>query len=76
MDFGKLEDYWVYYEGEWREDVKHGKGRVGLTSGAVFEGEWKEDVVEGWGRVVGVKGEVREGWWRGNKFVGDGKERE
>lgn len=46
------------YDGEWKEDCKHGKGRVAVTVGAIFynegeayEGDWKYDRPEGIGNV-------------------------
>jgi hypothetical protein len=31
------------YQGEWKDDKKHGKGKYTYASGNVYEGEWKDD---------------------------------
>ena len=31
------------YEGEWKSDKAHGKGKYTHMDGAVYEGDWLED---------------------------------
>lgn len=35
-DFADLGEKWIYYEGEFKNDSKHGKGKLRLTNGEVF----------------------------------------
>ena len=33
------------YDGEWKDDKKHGKGRLFYSNGNVYEGQFKRDLV-------------------------------
>ena len=35
--------FYIYEEGEWKDDRAHGKGVYFHTDGAKYEGEWVED---------------------------------
>jgi len=35
------------YDGEWKEDMKHGKGKMIYKNGNVYEGEWYKDHKKG-----------------------------
>ena len=37
------------YEGEWRRNKAHGKGKFWHVDGDVFDGEWKDDKANGYG---------------------------
>jgi hypothetical protein len=39
-DFNRLGDYWVKYEGEFREDNREGMGRLVLSNGEYFLGRF------------------------------------
>jgi hypothetical protein len=61
------------YEGEWRNDSRHGEGKMTCSSNK-YEGEWKDDVKYGKGKMtykIGIRIKL-EGEWKGNS-VGKGK---
>jgi hypothetical protein len=67
------EDVKMTYEGEWKNDSRHGKGKM-TTSSSIYEGEWKDDVRYGKGKMTykfGIRIKL-EGEWKGNS-VGKGK---
>ncbi len=35
------------YEGDWKDDVRTGKGTFKWANGNVYEGDWKDDVKTG-----------------------------
>ena len=39
------------YEGQWKHDKRHGKGRAVMFNGDVYDGEWDEDACTGIGMV-------------------------
>ncbi len=39
------------YEGEKKEEKKHGKGKYWLVDGSYYEGEWRADRMEGRGSM-------------------------
>lgn len=49
------------YEGEWKDNKRHGNGKLVFPNGASYEGEWKDDEIEGYGTVL---------WQDGGKYVG------
>ena len=46
-DFTNLGDKWIFYEGKFKNDSKHGKGKIKLTNGEIFEGNFIYDTMEG-----------------------------
>ena len=52
------------YEGEWENDVKHGKGLEICPNGNVFVGYYMNGKPEGVGVFTWQNGEVYEGEWR------------
>ena len=68
-DFADLGDKWVFYEGEFKNDSKHGKGKIKLTNGEVFEGNFVQDSIEGEGIFYSLKGEAVEGYWRDSLLI-------
>jgi hypothetical protein len=69
-DFADLGEKWIYYEGEFKNDSKHGKGKIRLTNGEVFEGNFVYDSIEGHGIFYTNSGEVINGFWKDNMLVG------
>ena len=68
------------YEGEWKDNKKHGKG-VFISShylncennpGLKYEGEFFDDKFDGFGKVVYSNGDKYEGEWKNNKQHGRG----
>ena len=48
-DFADLGNKWLYYQGELKNDSKHGKGLIRLSNDEYFEGNFVYDVIEGEG---------------------------
>lgn len=40
------------YEGEWKNNMKHGEGEIREKSGRVYKGEWKRDMRNGRGKQI------------------------
>eukprot|EP00826_Nyctotherus_ovalis_P050332 TRINITY_DN6156_c0_g1_i1.p1 TRINITY_DN6156_c0_g1~~TRINITY_DN6156_c0_g1_i1.p1 ORF type:complete len:261 (-),score=17.60 TRINITY_DN6156_c0_g1_i1:221-1003(-) len=63
------------YEGDWRDDKKHGHGIYTYQDGGKYDGQWKSDVREGkgsgWREGVGVLTEANKnlynGWFKEDK---------
>ena len=65
------------YEGQWKDDKRHGKGTVtyrGQDGNVVekYEGDWYEGKMHGFGRYVYADGGVYEGQWVDGKMCGKG----
>ncbi len=60
------------YEGEFKDDKKHGRGVYRYTSGAVYEGEFKDDKRHGRGVYRYASGDVYEGEFKDGNFHGQG----
>ena len=68
------------YEGEWKDNKKHGKG-IFISShylncennpGLKYDGEFFNDKFDGYGKVVYSNGDKYEGEWKNNKQHGRG----
>lgn len=44
------------YQGEFLNDMKHGKGVYTWPNGKIYDGEWKEDMYHGRAKVTNTKG--------------------
>lgn len=44
-----------YYEGDWKDGQKHGKGLLACEDGTFYIGEWKNDLASGKGIFGSVK---------------------
>jgi hypothetical protein len=53
-----------YYEGHWRNDLRHGQGFEHFMTGNTYEGEYKNGKVDGQGRYNWANGEFYEGLWK------------
>lgn len=51
------------YEGEYREDKRHGHGKFVWANGKSYEGQWAEGRREGRGLYTDARGKAREGIW-------------
>lgn len=62
-----------YYEGQWRDDKKHGRGKS-IRPGEIYEGEWLDGEASGQGTRVRSdhRGQKYEGQWRRGSFTGKG----
>jgi len=61
------------YEGDWKDDKKHGEGKCTFADGSVYEGELKNDKVHGEGKCTFASGEVYEGELKNGKRHGEGE---
>lgn len=51
------------YEGWWRENKAHGRGRIIHANGDIYEGDWMEDRAHGYGVYMNSGGARYEGKW-------------
>jgi hypothetical protein len=59
------------YEGDWKKDVKEGKGKMKYNNGDIYEGDWKNNLKEGKGKFINKKGYYEyEGEWNNDCFNG------
>lgn len=62
----------VFYEGEFKEGLRHGKGRFNTKSGIVYEGMWVKGKREGHGRETNKRGTKYIGMYEDDRIVGPG----
>ncbi|WMJ75543.1 hypothetical protein RCC89_20620 [Cytophagaceae bacterium ABcell3] len=60
------------YEGEWKNNQRHGKGFQKFKNGEVYEGDWRNDKREGSGIYTFRNGDYYKGEWKANKRDGFG----
>ena len=61
------------YEGQIRNDKKHGRGRFYFTDGSMYEGDWDNDSMHGVGTLYYASGKIAyEGKWYRDRFHGRG----
>jgi len=51
------------YEGTWKDDFCHGKGRMQFPNGSVYVGSFSSNNMNGQGSLTTVNGEALEGFW-------------
>ena len=68
-DFNKLDEEWVIYEGNFKEDVMYGTGKWLLSNGQSYEGEFKDGAVHGKGKYIKKNGKMMEGEWNDNVLI-------
>ncbi|QNK55064.1 stalk domain-containing protein [Paenibacillus sp. PAMC21692] len=62
-----------YYEGEFKNNLFHGKGKLVTRDGSYFEGEFVNGLLEGSGKIVDADGSlVYIGDFNGHKLHGEG----
>ena len=49
------------YEGQFKDDMCHGKGKMTWPNGDIYEGDWFEDFRAGKGKTVWANGVYYEG---------------
>jgi hypothetical protein len=65
----------IIYEGQWRNGLKHGQGKLFESDKQEYEGEWNKGRRHGQGKQVDRKcGIVYEGVWRGGYRHGQGRQ--
>ena len=58
------------YEGEWKNDMFNGEGRLVFEDGGIYEGEWKNDRKHGLGRLTDHDGKKHIGYFFEDEFLG------
>ena len=61
----------IFYDGEWKEGLKHGKGKI-KQDGMELDGEWVEGVLNGKCRIKWKTNNIFEGEIVDNKMKGNG----
>jgi hypothetical protein len=56
------------YEGEWRDNLKDGRGVYYFPKGGTYEGEWSRGYMSGIGVRTYSSGKVVAGRWRDNQL--------
>lgn len=52
-----------YYNGGWKKDKPHGKGKMMYNNGDIYEGEWAKGLMNGKGKMMYNNGAIYEGEW-------------
>ena len=60
------------YEGEFRENLRHGNGMYVLPDGSTYNGQWQNGNMTGRGTFTWPDGSVYEGDWKDNQRHGNG----
>jgi hypothetical protein len=63
-----------YYEGEWINNHRNGKGRLIYSNGSYYEGDWINNERNGKGKQIYSDGSYYEGYWINNERNGKGKQ--
>ena len=58
------------YEGEFKDDKKHGKGIFTFLDGQKYVGEFKDDKKHGKGVLIFPNGDKYSGEWKNDEFIG------
>tara|TARA_B100000242_G_scaffold275552_1_gene230710 strand:+ start:275 stop:958 length:684 start_codon:yes stop_codon:yes gene_type:complete len=61
------------YEGYFKDDEKHGYGKLTSSDGSIFEGNFKDDVKHGYGKMTWADDATYEGNYKDNVKHGYGK---
>lgn len=62
----------AHYEGEWKDDKRHGKGTYTAANGNTYAGDWENDVRHGQGTFTWTNGNIYTGAWVNNGATGFG----
>ena len=57
------------YDGQYKDDLKHGVGKFVWADGRFYDGEWKNGQRHGRGMYQNTRSEQRVGYWDEDKFV-------
>ncbi|KAH3767218.1 2-isopropylmalate synthase [Pelomyxa schiedti] len=58
----------ISYEGDWRDDKRHGRGASRTHDGDAYDGEWLAGAADGWGTLRHADGSWYEGLWRAGSW--------
>ena len=64
-----VKDDFIEYEGEFKDDMKHGQGTQFYSNGEKHEGEWKDGMKNGQGTYTYADGTVNKGLWKDDVFI-------
>ena len=66
------------YEGEWKNDMRDGKGVLTstMTGNVIYDGQWRNDLPNGYGRAKFTDHTSYEGEWKDGKPHGKGTHRD
>jgi hypothetical protein len=67
----ELENFSVYI-GQWKNGVRHGRGKHLWKDGSIYEGYFKDNMAHGHGRLIHSDADVYEGEWLNDKAHGKG----
>jgi hypothetical protein len=62
------------YEGEFKDGLPNGRGKVVLENEDSYEGEWKDDQAHGFGQFI-TQSKVYTGEWLHDLYHGKGEEK-
>jgi hypothetical protein len=62
-NFPLLDEEWLKYEGQLKQDAKEGLGKLILTNGEAYEGMFENDMVHGEGEFKRYNGSTIRGVW-------------
>ena len=68
----KYPDGSVEYEGEWKDDMRHGEGTCNFENGDIYKGEWRADNTHGKGIMNYTNQDIYDGEWKNNYKDGKG----
>ena len=60
------------YVGDWKNNIKHGKGKLTYANGDEYVGLWKDDLKHGLGKYTWSHGDEYVGEWKNNLMHGLG----
>ena len=52
-----------HYEGDWKDDLRHGMGQIEYKNGDSYKGNWVGDYMDGMGEMVYNNGDRYKGAW-------------
>ena len=80
LNINSTEGKWTYhhargdvFEGNYKNNLKDGFGKLTWVGGDIYEGNWKNDARNGYGKNTWVSGNVFEGNYKNNAREGLGK---
>ena len=57
------------YEGEWKDNMKHGKGTMNLCTGDIYKATWLYDRINGRGIYINEEGQSCDVVWYNDVMV-------
>ena len=75
MDYGIANHKGQVYEDEFKDWIKHGRGKFtfAVADGRFYEGDFKDDKISGQGKKTFANGDVYEGTFKEGREHGQGK---